>query len=260
MAFVDDLALVEALLGLIAVLFAYAGIRVWWAIRTNDPKDLRAILRGMAVPAGALGTVILVIAMWGEMAWPFPGGFGMAGYNIFFFDPMVLLGAILVAYAVSAAFGAKMQYVGLMAFVAGIATAFYGWTGYTASPAFTKDPLDTFLLYGAFAGMAVFTFPATVAVDHFLDATERGAVPFSILQRFGRGVGFHAAQRGAQPVMPGLTPSPNVGATSTYRCPSWVQAVILLLPLFAALAAIAAFWYFGTTLPGHLGAGPAGAP
>jgi uncharacterized membrane protein len=260
MAFVDDLALVEALLGLIAVLFAYAGVRVWWAIRTNDAKDLRAILRGMAVPAGALGSVILLMAMWGEMAWPFPGGYGLAGYNIFFFDPMVLLGAILVAYAVSAAYGAKMQYVGLMAFVAGIATAFYGWTGYTASPAFTKDPFDTFLLYGAFAGMAVFTFPATVAVDHFLDATERGVLPFSILQRFfGHGAALRAAQRGAQPVVPGLAPT-TPEAVSTYRCPSWVQTLVLLLPLFAALAAIASFWYFGTTLPGHLGAGPGAAP
>lgn len=259
MAFVDDLALVEVLIGLVALLFAYSGVRVWWAIRTNAPADLRAILRGTAIPAAALGSITLAIAMWGEVVWPFPAGFGLAGYNIFFFDPMVLLGTLLVAYAVAAASGAKMQYVGLMAFAAGIATAFYGWTGYTSSPAFTKDPLDTFLLYGAFAATAVFAFPVSVAVDHFLDATERAITPFSVLQRLGRGLPLRLAQRGAQPIVPALAPTSD-RFTSTYHCPGWVQTLVLLLPLFATLAAIAAFWYFGTTLPGHLGGGPSAAP
>lgn len=258
MAFVDDLALVEVLIAAVAALFAYAGVRVWWATRVNDANDLRSVLRGLAVPAGALGATTFVLAVWGEMTWPFPSF--MAGYNIFFFDPMILLGAVLLAYSVTVALGAKTQYVGMFALIAGAATLFYGWTGYTSSTPFTKDPLDTFLMYGAFAATGIFAFPASIVVDHFLGATDRAALPFAAVQSLGRGTGLRAAQRAAGPVVPGTAPGATPSASSSYHCPSWVQVIVLLLPVFATLAAIAAFWYFGTTLPGHLGSGPGGAP
>ena len=50
MAFIDNLALVEVLLLLGAAILAYGGVLCWWAIRTNNPKSLRNVLKGMAEP------------------------------------------------------------------------------------------------------------------------------------------------------------------------------------------------------------------
>jgi putative membrane protein len=263
MVFLDDLALVEVLLLLAASVLAYGGVMAWWAIRTNDPKGLRGVLRGMAIPLGALGVTTLGLAMWGEMAWPFPSY--MAGYNIFFFDVMVLMGLVLVAYAVAAAYSLRMQFVGVLALVAGGVTLFYGWTGYTASPAFTKDPFDTLLLYAGFGLAGVLALPATVIVDYYLVRTDAQRTPWlsSLTTPVARPRGLGA--RAAQPVVASHASS---GAPATeapagdlrFRVPIWVQSLLLVFPVMMALAGVAALWYFGVTLPGHLGSGPAHAP
>jgi uncharacterized membrane protein len=264
MAFLDNLALIEVLLLLAAVVLAYGGVMSWWALRHNDAKGLHKVLRGMAVPLAGIGIVTTVLALWGEMTWPFPATEGMGGYNIFFFDPLILFGLVLMAYAASSYLSLRLQYVGLFALVAGGAVAFYGYTGYTANPAFTKDPFDTLLLYAGFAAAGIFALPATVIVDYYLGAVEALKAPFtsaratrvSRLERFGT--------RGVQPVATGSPKqAPTEAAPSTaasFRVPIWVQSLVLLFPIFMALAAIAAFWYFGTTLPGHLGGGAGAAP
>ena len=261
--FIDNLALVEVLLLLGAVLFAYGGVMVWWAMRANDPKGVKNVLRGMAVPLGALGTVTITLALWGEMTWPFLASDGMAGYNIFFFDPLLLFGLVLLAYAISAFVGAKMQYSGIFALVAGGATAFYGYTGYTATPAFTKDPFDTLLLYTGFAMAGIFAFPATVIIDYYLGAVEALKAPFTSVRAVTVSGLRRLGTRGAQPVVPGTatksTTAPEA-PPAKFHLPYWAQTVLLLFPLFAGLAAIAAFWYFGVTLPGHLGGGAGAAP
>lgn len=263
MAFLDNLALIEVLLLLVAAVFAYAGVRVWWAMRSHQPESLRRMLKSTAVPVGVVGVITLSLALWGEMAWPFPAAYGMAGYNIFFFDPLVLLGIVLLAYAVTAYFSLRLQYVGVLALVAGGVAAFYGWTGYTAHPAFTKDPFDTLLLYGGFGLAGVLALPSTVIVDWYLSAVDAGRQPWKLAHSASaprmRGLGVRAAQ----PVTPAGAPAsggPDVGTELTYRMPKVLQSVLLLFPVFMALTGIAAFWYFGTTLPGHLGGGPAAAP
>ena len=197
------------------------------------------------------------------MTWPFLASDGLAGYNIFFFDVLILFGIVLMAYAVSAYLNVRLQYVGLLALVAGAVTIFYGWTGYTASPAFTKDPFDTLLLYLGFGAAAMFAFPATLIVDYYLGATDALKAPFTSARWAAFGL-RHLGTRGAQPVVPGQTESstdPRDHETrSSYHVPIWAQTLLLLFPIFMGLAAIAALWYFGVTLPGHLGAGAGGAP
>jgi uncharacterized membrane protein len=261
--FIDDLALVEILLALVAAIFAYAGVLIWWAIRQNDPKGVRGVLRGVSVPLGLSGGATLLLALWGEMTWPFLASDHLAGYNIFFFDPMVLLGLVLVGYSVSILLSAKLQYIGLFALISGGATAFYGWTGYTANPAFTKDPFDTLLLYTGFAAAGIFAFPATIVMDYFLGASDSGKQPFAFAQSRSRSSRIRFGTRAAQPVVPGTAPSSPASPAAesvTYTVPAWVQVILLLFPVFVGLAAIASFWYFGTTLPGHLGAGAGAAP
>ena len=258
--FVDDLAGIELLLFLVAVLLAYVGVQGFWAIRNDRPEDLRRALRGSAIPAGGLGVVILGLALWGEMTWPFLPSDGMSGYNIFFFDPMLLLGIVLGAYALSAYRDLPLQYVGLIALVAGAATAFYGWTGFTATPAFTKEPFDTFLLYGAFGLSGVLALPATLLVDRYLRAEVLGTAPWTISVGVPRAVLPRMNARGAQPVVPTPSPRGPTDTVATAHPPAWVQVALVAFPVAMVLASIAALWFFGTTLPGHLGHGPASAP
>ncbi|MGA7922669.1 MAG: DUF981 family protein [Thermoplasmata archaeon] len=261
--FIDNLALVQVLLVLAAAVFAYGGVMAYWAIRTNDPKGLRSVLRGMAIPLGGVGFVATALALWGEMTWPFLASDGMAGYNIFFFDVLILFGIVLMAYAVSAYLNLRLQYVGLLALVVGGAVAFYGYTGYTASPAFTKDPFDTLLLYVGFATAGILSFPATVIVDYYLGATDALKAPFTSARHSTARL-RHFGTRGTQPIVPSSTAVTTVPeekeASTQYHVPIWAQTLLLLFPVFMGLAAIAALWYFGVTLPGHLGAGAGAAP
>jgi putative membrane protein len=264
MAFIDDLALVEVLLLLAASVLTYVGLTGWWAMRRNDPVGLRNAIKGGAIPVGMVGGFTLALALWGEMTWPFPGS--MAGYNIFFLDVMALFGIVMVAYAIGAYYSLRLQYLGILALVAGAVTIFYGYTGYTATPAFTKDPFDTLLLYLGFGVAGIAAFPASIVVDLYLAAAEGNSTFWTSVatsqsrQRLGmaaRGIG---AIPGSKPKASNETEEASSESMATYRVPYILQLVILAFPLFMALAGLAAGWYFAVTLPGHLGLGPAKAP
>lgn len=268
MGFIDDLALVEVLIGMVAILFAYVGVVSWWYIRTNKPKLLRETLKSSAVPVGGVGAFALLLAAWGEMTWPFnvtlPNGTNvLGGYNIFFLDVLVMFAIVCLAYAVVAYTGKHLNSVGVLSVVAGICTAFYGYVGYNLAPSlqYTKDPLDTFLLYGAFGLAAILAFPATVLVDYYLHAAESGQ---TIWQRSASTVRMRApmGSRAAQSVSGTGNTEEESSTTTTlkFRVPIVLQLIMLAFPVAMGLASIAAFWYFGTTLPGHLGNGAAGAP
>ncbi len=261
--FIDDLALVEVLLLLGAAILAYGGVMSWWAIRTNNPKELRYVLHGMAIPLGSVGVATTVLALWGEMTWPFLMSDGMGGYNIFFFDAMLLFGLVTTAYAIAAYLSVRMQYIGLFALVAGGVTVFYGYTGYGAS--FTKDPFETFLLYAGFGLAGIFAFPATIIMDYFLAAKDALRSPWMHGRVVGAPIMRALGNRGVQPVVAAAAAGKEGSAAPAptevkFHVPYWVQTLLLLFPVFAALAAIAALWYFGITLPGHLGGGPSTAP
>lgn len=267
MVFLDDLGLIELLVGMVAVLFCYVGLISWWYIRTNNAKQLRSLLKASAVPIGGLGAVILMLAMWIEMTWPFwlviPTGTNvLAGYNIYFGDVLVIMGLMSIVYAVTAYVGHHLHVAGVMAIVAGAGVAFYAWTGYTGSKPFTEDPWDTFLLYGAFALAAFSAFPATVLVDYYLAAVDRAASIWQtssplrapILRAFGT--------RATGAIVGAGVPDDSNSEKGAlhFRVPYAWQVVMLAFPVLWALAAVAALWYFGVTLPGHLGGGAGAAP
>jgi len=261
MGFMDDLALVEVLIGMAAVIFAYVGVLSWWYIRTNNPAALRKTLKGSAIPMGAVGVTTMLLALWTEMTWPYTlvinGTNVLGGYNIFFGDVMVFFGLVTIAYAVAAYLGNYMHVVGLLALVAGAATAFYGWTGLTANPAFTKDPYDTWLMYGAFAASGVAAFPTTIIMDYFLNAADTGKQIWHRMVSATSPSRAHLGTRAAQNLS--AVEGTSLGVNK-YRLHWALQIVLLVFPALMTCAAIAAFWYFGVTLPGHLGNGAAGAP
>jgi uncharacterized membrane protein len=261
MAFMDDLALVEVLIGFVAVLLCYVGLLSWWYIRSNNAKQLKETLRASSIPIGVVGAVTLSLGLWTEMTWPYGLTF-LGGYNIFFGDAMVLFGLVTVAFAAAAYMGHHLHMVGLLAAVAGVVLAFYGWTGYTAAKGgFTKDPLDTFLMYGAFGLAAAFAFPATIIMDYYLAAVAAGRSIWQTTLTPARS-GFRAinAVRATGSIAGVPDSTSSEGGELHYRAPLIVQTLMLVFPVLWALAAVAAFWYFDTTLPGHLGGGAGAAP
>jgi len=256
MAFIDFLAFQEALLLIAAAIVGFVGLNVWWAMRYNNAADVKSALKAGAVPIGAVGAIATTLAIWAETTWPYPAT--MASYNIFFTDVYLLFGLTLVILAVTMAFQLKLVYVGLFAFVAGCITAGYGWNGYILH--MTKDPLETFLMYLAFAGVGMFALPATAMTDHFLAHPDGTAFAFGVSTPAARSrPSIQSASRAVQPIVPGSEPE-NVETDATYvtkfRLPKYVTAYVMFFLAVVGIAGYAAFAYLLATLPGHLISAP----
>ncbi len=242
--FVDDLGLIVALILTAAAVFTYTSVRALFAIRRNDPAGLRAILRSSAVPVGILGAVSAFLGLFIETTWPFLLSDGLGSYDIFFGDVVMLFAMVLIAYAVVAYLGLRLEYAGLLALIAGITTAWYGYWGYTTlvSPGdlgLTKDPLETFLLYLAFAAAGFFAFPAALAVDWYLAHPGPTFAPFSLAYRPAPG-----------------DPAASSEASGGFRLPVSFYLLTAWFPVFAFLAFLAAWFYMGAILPAHLTSPP----
>jgi len=260
MAFIDFLALQEALLLIAAVIVGYTAFMVYWGMRHNDAAGVTSSLKSGAVPIGAIGAIATVLAVWAETVWPFPDfpGTRMTSYNIFFTDVYLLFGLTLVVLAATMAFRLKLAYAGLFAFVAGIITMGYGWNGYIVG--LTKEPFETLLLYLAFGGVGVFAFPAAAITDHFLAHPDGTAFAFGTSAPSARSrPSIQGASRAVQPVVPGMTPEASEVAevpTRKFHLPIYVTVYTGVFLVIVALAAYAAMQYLLATLPGHLLAAP----
>jgi len=242
--FVDDLGLVVALILTGATVLAYTAIRGFMSILRNDPAQLRAVLKASAVPAGSVGLVSLLLGIWIEYTWPFLLSDGLGSYDIFFGDIIVIFGMVMVVYAIVAYYGLKLEYAGLLGFVGGVITAWYGYWGYTTLVApgvlgLTRDPLETFLLYGAYAAAGVFSLPAALVVDWFLEHPGATFKPISISLR-------PASE----------APAAEASGDGRFHLPYYVYVLIMWFPIFMVLAAIAAWFYIGDILPAHLTSPP----
>lgn len=241
--FVDDLGFVVAMIICGAGFLTYTSIKAWLAIFRNDPKGLRSILKASAVPAGVIGGIMACIGLFIEMTWPFLLSDGMGSYDIFFGDVIMFFSMVFIVYAIVAYFGLKLEYAGLFSFIMGVTTCFYGLWGYTTlvSPGtlgLTKDPWDTFLMYGAFGMAAIFAFPATIAVDWFLDHPGSTFAPFRLVFR------------------PGKATEEVAAADAVFRLPYTFYILTVWFPLFGFLAMLAGWFYMGEILPGHLTSAP----
>lgn len=249
MAFVDALTLEMVTLLLAAATVAYTAVMGIVEYHRRGAEGLRAGLRGSAGPLAFLGAGVFGLGMWGSIAWPLPGA-----YNILFSDVYVLFGMVLLAVAVSLFLGARLQYAGIFAAVAGAVTIDYGFQGYHLG--LTKEPFEMFLLFAAFGVAAIAAFPATLVADRLLLGTPWGiarsapaASPAgSLLGRFGR--------RAAQPVVPGTQADGASSVTTTFGMPRYATAVVLVFAVVMVGAAIAAMFFVGNTVPAHLASPP----
>jgi putative membrane protein len=247
--FIDDLGFVVALILAGAALLTFTSIRAFWHILRNDPTRVRASIKASAVPAGIIGMVALAIGLFTEFTWPYLVADGLGSYNIFFGDVICLFGMVMLVYAFVGYFGLKLEYAGFFGFVSGVITAWYGYWGYTtltASGTFglTKDPLETLLLYGAYAAAGVFALPAALVVDWWL---EHPGSTFPKLSLNMRPISEEAGENRA---------AEEGSGKPRYRVPAWVYLVTVWFPIFMFLAALAAWFYIGDILPGHLTSPP----
>ncbi len=170
MAFVDPLALQLFTLAFVAALLFYSGAVGYVTFRRHGHHKTYAHLRGAVVPLAGLGVIVLAIGLWGELTWPLPGS-----YNILFYDPYCLLGAILIAFAVSVHLRLRTQYVGFLAGVTGALSIYYGINAYQLG--MTAEPLAMLFLYIALGGTAVLTFPVTIYIDRMVVEPELENLP-----------------------------------------------------------------------------------
>lgn len=218
MAFIDDLTLVLDLLILVAAAVFYTGFFVWLETRQKDPLRAASHLREGATLLGLLGALIGLVALWGEFTWPLPGS-----YDLFFFDPLLMLSLLLVAFALAVSRRLPTHFVGMLGVVVGSGIIYYGARGYLVG--LTKDPFETFLMYFAFGGVAILAYPATLFVDWFV-------------------VG---------PTTPGSDPLPS---PPTPNYPRMWAALLGLFLIVVVLAGVAAALYGFTSAWAHLASPP----
>jgi uncharacterized membrane protein len=241
--FIDNLGFIVALILAGAAVLAWTSFRGFWAMRRNDPKQMRSALKASAIPSGIIGVMAAGLGLDIEFTWPFLASDGLGSYNIFFGDVLMLFAMVMLVYAFVAYLGLKLEYAGVFGFIAGVITAWYGYWGYTTlvkpgSLGLTKDPLETFLLYLAFAAAGVFSLPAALIVDWFLDHP---------------GPTWTSIATSLRPV--GQAPEPSA-ETGGFHLPAYVYLLAGWFPIFVTLAAIAAWFYIGDILPGHLASPP----
>jgi len=257
MVFIDILAFEEVTLVLAAVIVGYVGLVGWWTMRRNDPAGVKSVMKGAAVPIGAVGAIATILGIWGEMVWQYPAPY-LASYNILFNDTYLLFGVTLLAFAISMALSLKLQYAGLFALVAGGTAIAYGYQCWMIG--MTLEPFKTFLLFSAFGLAGLFAFPATVVADHYLahPVSSPTAAPAGVATPSHR-PSIQTASRAVQPIVP-VDSSGNAAETETYtpkfHLPIYMTLTMWIFVVAMALAAIAALYFLDATLPAHLASAP----
>lgn len=158
---IDNLSLIVDLLILVAVAVFYTGFVVWFNYGRRDLDRARAGLREGALLLIGLGGIIGIIALWGEMTFPLFGS-----YNTFFFDPLTMLAVLILAFGLAVWLRLPTHFVGVLGVVVGSGIIYYGARAYQLG--LTTEPLETFLLYTAFGGLAIVSLIPTLFIDWFI--------------------------------------------------------------------------------------------
>ena len=165
MASIDNLSIIVDLLIVLTVAVFYTGALVWFNFRRKDLDRAEKSLREGAWLIGFLGLLIGIFGIWAETTFPLTEG-SSAVYNIFFFDPLVLLAFLAIAFAVLVTFRLPTHFIGFMGVIVGTGVLYYAIHGYQLG--LTKDPFETLLLYCAFGALAILLYIPTLFIDWFV--------------------------------------------------------------------------------------------
>jgi putative membrane protein len=176
---------------------------------------------------GMLGAVLGIIALWGEFTWPLnvatPSGNVLAAYDLLFFDALLMLSFLLVAFAVAVNLRRPTHMVGILGVVIGGGIIYYGYRAWTLS--LTLEPLETLFLYLGFGAVAIGSYVACLYVDWFVVGPDH----------------------------PGVEPLPS---DPTPRYPMMWNLMLGTFLLVVVLAGIAALFYGFDTAWAHLASPP----
>jgi len=166
MAFIDDLTLILDLLILVTVVIFYTTLTVWFQFYRKDSVRAVSHLKEGALIIGLLGLILGFFAVWGEVTWPITGFPTALSYDLFFFDVLIMLSLVLVAFAVTVRMHLPTHFVGMLGVITGLGVLFYGFRAYQLN--LTLEPFQTLLMYMAFGAMAILSYPVTLFVDWFI--------------------------------------------------------------------------------------------
>ena len=166
MSFVDDLTLVLDLLILVTAAIFYTGVLVWFEFYRKDNVRANTHLQAGAFMLGILGVLLGLFSVWGELAWPITGFPGAQSYDLFFYDVLILLSLLLVTFSLMVRFKQPTHFVGMLGVIIGLGVLFYGFRAYQLN--LTQHPYETLLMYMAFAGVSIMSYPVTLFVDWFI--------------------------------------------------------------------------------------------
>lgn len=165
MAFIDNLAYELMAISFSGLVLLYTISQMYLVYRKGG-KSFGEHLRNASVPLGILGAYLLVMGIWGQFTWTLPGS-----YNILFYDPLVSLGILLVAFAVAVRTGAKLEYVGFLGLLVGIMTIMYGIEGYSIG--LTQAPLALLAMYFFYGAAGIFSYPVSMIADRLPGLQKR---------------------------------------------------------------------------------------
>jgi putative membrane protein len=157
MAFVDDLTFELFVLAFSGFVFVYLMSRLYLDYR-HKKQRVQERLESASIAILITGVYIFLIALVSQITWFLPGA-----YNILFYDPFMALGVLMVAFALSARYKYKLQYVGLLGLLFGIMTIWYGVSAYDLG--LTSEPLAMLALFVLFGAAGLLSYPITLILD-----------------------------------------------------------------------------------------------
>ena len=160
-----------------SLLILYLTVDAYFRYSRTGDVHVENFLREGAVPLALFGGVIFILGFYSEIMWPIQiattnvaAAKAFAGYNILFFDPLFLMGIVVIAFAMTVRFGYKMQTFGVLALYAGIAAIYYGYEGFKLN--MSSEPTALLLMYFAFGSVGILSYPITLLIDH-MQTTSR---------------------------------------------------------------------------------------
>ena len=171
MVFIDTLAIELLFISMTTVMILYLTVDAYIRYRTTDGGNIVEYLKDGIMPIALMGGLILIFGIYSDLTWPLQinspnaaANAGFAGYNILFFDPLVLMGIVTLAFAFSVKYGHRLQTFGIMALYSGVFNMYYGWMGYLQGK--TSEPFDMLLMYVAFGAVGILSYPLTMMADY----------------------------------------------------------------------------------------------
>ncbi len=171
MVFVDTLAIELLFISMTTIMILYLTVDAYIRYRTTDGANIVEYLKDGIMPIALIGGLILIFGIYSDLTWPLQinspsaaANSAFAGYNLLFFDPLVLMGIVTLSFAITVKYGHRLQTFGIMALYSGVFSMYYGWMGYLQNK--SSEPFDMFLMYVAFGAVGILSYPLTLMADY----------------------------------------------------------------------------------------------